>query len=249
MAYATGYLVLSMTSSDLIKSVCHLQGTKACLGWDREAQGGTHACTAVVDLWLQLLQRTLHLSQKLPRDPSGAVSRQGSLGEGSLDPALDIRAQVATLVKSYRASLQELMTQLLVHWKVMLDTESNKVDSTETWKVFFSCVKQNTSISPGCLDLCAFQQQTCVALAATKQDSTKVTKGNLAKHNWDQMAFSYSTTEGLCILCETLVWQDLSFPRIFVMIVMMSVMIHMLMLLGLGVTTLDMEIAAAGSGS
>lgn len=79
-----------------------------------------HACTAVVDLWLQLLQRTLHLSQKLPRGPPGAVSRQGSLGEGALDPALDIRSQVATLVKSYRASLQELMTQLLVHWKVML---------------------------------------------------------------------------------------------------------------------------------
>ena len=91
----------------------------------------------MVDLWLQLLQRTLHLSQKLPRGPSGAVSRQGSLGEGGLDPALDIRAQVATLVKSYRSSLQELMTQLLVHWKVMLSSENNRVDSTELRKCSF----------------------------------------------------------------------------------------------------------------
>lgn len=44
-----------------------MQGTKACLGWDREPQGGCHACTAVVDLWLQLLQRSLHLSHKLPQ--------------------------------------------------------------------------------------------------------------------------------------------------------------------------------------
>ena len=102
-----------------------MQGTKACLGWDREAQGGTHACTAVVDLWLQLLQRTLHLSQKLPRGPLGPVSRQGSLSEG-LDPALDIKSQVGTLVKSYRASLQELMTQLLVHWKVALCTHNSQ---------------------------------------------------------------------------------------------------------------------------
>ena len=117
--------LLSMPTTPGGQGVLHhlpsLQGTKACLGWDRESQGGTHACTAVVDLWLQLLQRTLHLSQKLPRGPSGPVSRQGSLSEG-LDPAMDIRSQVGTLVKSYRASLQELMTQLLVHWKVMLST-------------------------------------------------------------------------------------------------------------------------------
>lgn len=95
-----------------------LQGTKACLGWDRDPQGGSHACTAVVDMWLQLLQRSLHLSQKLPRGPAAPISRQGSTSD-SLGPALDIRAQVGTLVKSYQASLQELMTQLLVHWKVL----------------------------------------------------------------------------------------------------------------------------------
>lgn len=40
-----------------------LQGTRACLGWDRAAMGGVHACTAVVDLWLQLLQHSMHTVQ------------------------------------------------------------------------------------------------------------------------------------------------------------------------------------------
>ena len=40
-----------------------LQGTKACLGWDRQPLGGTHAPTAVVDLWLQLLQISSHVAQ------------------------------------------------------------------------------------------------------------------------------------------------------------------------------------------
>lgn len=101
----------------------------------------------MVDLWLQLLQRTLHLSQKLPRGSSSPVSRQGSLGEG-LDPAMDIRSQMGTLVKSYRGSLQELMTQLLVHWKVTLSFHDQA----------------------GCLHYHTQQQQTCALPAATLQD-------------------------------------------------------------------------------
>ena len=96
-----------------------LQGTKACLGWDREPQGGSHACTVVVDLWLQLLQLALHLSHNLPKGAADPLARQASLSD-AMEPALDIRSQVAQLVKSYQASLQELMTQLLVHWKVKL---------------------------------------------------------------------------------------------------------------------------------
>ncbi|KAL0052511.1 hypothetical protein WJX82_003263 [Trebouxia sp. C0006] len=95
-----------------------LQGTKACLGWDREPQGGSHACTVVVDLWLQLLQLALHLSHNLPKGAADPLARQASLSD-AMEPALDIRSQVAQLVKSYQASLQELMTQLLVHWKVL----------------------------------------------------------------------------------------------------------------------------------
>ena len=41
------------------------QGTKACLGWERVPDGGLHACTAVVDAWLRLLQRALHAVRAL----------------------------------------------------------------------------------------------------------------------------------------------------------------------------------------
>ena len=71
----------------------------------------------MVDLWLQLLQLALHLSHNLPKGPADPLARQASLTD-AMEPALDIRSQVAQLVKSYQASLQELMTQLLVHWKV-----------------------------------------------------------------------------------------------------------------------------------
>ena len=132
-----------------------LQGTKACLGWDKEPRGGSHACTAVVDLWLQLLQRALHLSHKLPSGPADSLlPRQGSLGEGSLDPALDIQSQVALLVSSYQASLQELMTQLLVHWKVRRTSNclspktvlSQQRDSGDERKVKSCFVVSKTSV-------------------------------------------------------------------------------------------------------
>jgi hypothetical protein len=42
-----------------------LQGSKACLGWERAPDGGLHACTAVVDAWLRLLQRALHAVRAL----------------------------------------------------------------------------------------------------------------------------------------------------------------------------------------
>jgi hypothetical protein len=38
---------------------------KACLGWDRQPRGGVHGCTAVVDAWLKLLQRSLHAVRAL----------------------------------------------------------------------------------------------------------------------------------------------------------------------------------------
>lgn len=39
--------------------MCASQGTKACLGWDRVTAVLTTGTTAVVDLWLQLLLRTI----------------------------------------------------------------------------------------------------------------------------------------------------------------------------------------------
>ena len=54
--------------------------------------------------------------QSLPRgnvDPE----RRASVTDG-LDPALEAEQQVGVLVNSYSAALQELMMQLLVHWRV-----------------------------------------------------------------------------------------------------------------------------------
>ena len=54
--------------------------------------------------------------QSLPRgnvDPE----RRASVTDG-LDPALEAEQQVGVLVNSYTAALQELMMQLLVHWRV-----------------------------------------------------------------------------------------------------------------------------------
>lgn len=42
-----------------------MQGTKACLGWERVPDGGLHSCTAVIDAWLRLLQRALHAVRAL----------------------------------------------------------------------------------------------------------------------------------------------------------------------------------------
>ena len=42
-----------------------MQGVKACLGWERQPQGGVHSCTVVVDAWLKLLQRSLHAVRAL----------------------------------------------------------------------------------------------------------------------------------------------------------------------------------------
>lgn len=46
-------------------SIFFVQGTKACLGWERAPDGSLHACTAVVDSWLRLLQRALHAVRAL----------------------------------------------------------------------------------------------------------------------------------------------------------------------------------------
>ncbi len=45
--------------------IADAQGTKACLGWERQPDAGLHACTAVVDAWLRLLQRALHALRAL----------------------------------------------------------------------------------------------------------------------------------------------------------------------------------------
>ena len=64
-ALSASYVCIQALLADhlLQSALTCLQGTKACLGWDRQPLGGTHAPTAVVDLWLQLLQLSSHVAQ------------------------------------------------------------------------------------------------------------------------------------------------------------------------------------------
>lgn len=80
------------------------QGTKACLGWDREPSGATFACTTVTDSWLILLQKSLQAAKALQSAPGG-TQEAGTVAEA---------AQVAA---SYIGSFQELLDQLLNHWQ------------------------------------------------------------------------------------------------------------------------------------
>lgn len=87
-----------------------MQGTKACLGWEGPPEGGTYACTAVTDTWLELLQLAFCAVRGLPRGTfSPAASRRATA-------ELDVR--LANALSSYSGALQDLLRQLLQHWKV-----------------------------------------------------------------------------------------------------------------------------------
>lgn len=90
----------------------HKQGTKACLGWEREPEGGTYACTAVTDTWLALLQAAFAAARQLPRSAGTPAASRRATAEAD--------ARIGTAVVSYSAALQELLAQLLQHWKVCL---------------------------------------------------------------------------------------------------------------------------------
>lgn len=107
-----------------------VQGTKACLGWDRDPVEGTYACTAVTDSWLLLLQRCLHAARALQsaghteRNP--LQSTQRFQARNSM-PAQQIQeeegggvVEAAKVAASYVGALQELLDQLLMHWQVRL---------------------------------------------------------------------------------------------------------------------------------
>jgi len=104
------------------------QGTKACLGWEREPEGGTYACTAVTDAWLALLALAFHAARLLLAAPAaepaaaaagapdapGAAAAGGRRASGEAPPEL---GRTGAAVASYAAALQELLAQLLLHWK------------------------------------------------------------------------------------------------------------------------------------
>lgn len=107
------------------------QGTKACLGWDREPEQGTFACTAVTDSWLLLLQRALHAARALQTAAARQAKpldlrKQGSapFEQGVQQPPpqkpqeTGTLAEAARVAASYVGALQELLDQLLMHWQV-----------------------------------------------------------------------------------------------------------------------------------
>ena len=96
----------------LIAGLACVQGTKACLGWEGGPQGGTYACTAVVDTWLELLQLAFCAVRGLPGSglPSTPASSRRTTAE------LDVR--LGNALTSYSGALQDLLKQLLQHWKV-----------------------------------------------------------------------------------------------------------------------------------
>ncbi|KAK9844880.1 hypothetical protein WJX74_008085 [Apatococcus lobatus] len=92
-----------------------LQGSKACLGWEREPAQGTYACTIVVDMWLQLLQHALHASHVLPAVPAPLDPRLSA----SFGILAGMESQVAASVAEHNAALQNLLGQMLTHWRVL----------------------------------------------------------------------------------------------------------------------------------
>ena len=93
---------------------CAVQGSKACLGWEREPAQGTYACTIVVDMWLQLLQHALHASHVLPAVPAPLDPRLSA----SFGILAGMESQVAASVAEHNAALQNLLGQMLTHWRV-----------------------------------------------------------------------------------------------------------------------------------
>lgn len=105
-----------------------MQGSKACLGWDRDPEHGTYACTAVTDSWLLLLQRALHAARALQ---SAAAKSQPESRELRKQSSAPFEQQVVThqpqetgtvaeagrVAASYVGALQELLDQLLMHWQ------------------------------------------------------------------------------------------------------------------------------------
>ena len=109
------------------------QGTKACLGWDRDPEHGTYACTAVTDSWLLLLQRALHAARALqaaaqpqikPHELRAQNSAPFDQQQQPVQPQRDTGtlAEAGRTAASHVGALQELLDQLLMHWQVNLLT-------------------------------------------------------------------------------------------------------------------------------
>ena len=103
--------LIHIVKSTLLRCRCaHAQGTKACLGWEGSPEGGTYACTAVIDTWFELLQTAFCAVRRLPRGVTSPANSRRATAE------LDVR--LSNTLASYSGALQDLLRQLLQHWKV-----------------------------------------------------------------------------------------------------------------------------------
>ncbi|BDA45078.1 hypothetical protein COCOBI_06-5580 [Coccomyxa sp. Obi] len=117
-----------------------VQGTKACLGWEREPQGGTYACTAVTDAWLALLQTAFAAARSVPKQAGTPAASRRATAEAD--------ARVGMAVVSYSAALQELLAQLLQHWKAL----SPAVQPRALWVVAHH-LEVASSMNTACMNL------------------------------------------------------------------------------------------------
>lgn len=101
-----------------------LQGTKACLGWDRVAASLTTGTTAITDLWLQLLLATIQVAQAVK---ARLAARQAEVPNGAVAAAAaDGRQTVAALgqsvlrrVGAIDMDMQGMLLQIAANWRAL----------------------------------------------------------------------------------------------------------------------------------
>jgi len=132
----------------LVTAKLTLQGTKACLGWDRMAGVQTTGSTAAADLWLQLLLRCIHLGKMLKvklgptaarhaqamataaQAASSAAAAAAGGGDGGTPPPAPVAAvpvdpgtaALAALVRrasELEGETQGLLLQIAANWRAL----------------------------------------------------------------------------------------------------------------------------------
>ncbi|KAL4439824.1 hypothetical protein ABPG75_002825 [Micractinium tetrahymenae] len=124
VAEASEMQALVESAEWLVSAKTALQGTKACLGWDRVAATLTTGTTAVTDLWLQLLLATIQVAAAV-KAHLAARAAEADGADGSAQ-ATDGRHVVAALGQSVfrRAAaidmdLQGMLLQIAANWRAL----------------------------------------------------------------------------------------------------------------------------------
>jgi hypothetical protein len=144
VAQASALQAASAAVDWLVTAKLALQGTKACLGWDRMAGVQTTGSTAAADLWLQLLLRCIQLSKmlKVKLGPTAArhaqamataqaaaaqqQQQQHQQEEGepapavpSVDPGTAALAALVRRASELEGEMQGLLLQIAANWRAL----------------------------------------------------------------------------------------------------------------------------------